>query len=383
MSLLRSVVSDAFELSRAIRREQTNTNEDARVPLTGVVKVALFHKGYRVLLTTRVRESVRRWHVPVVDQVLRLVTRARYGIDVGDQIELGPGVHFPVRLGIVIDGTSKVGARVTFMGNNSVGRGDADGCPVLDDDVVIGSGAQLRGPIHIGKGAFIGANSVVASDVPPGAVVRGSPAKAYEPISSPDGVLSYWFGEEAIDEDPAALDRRLKVWFGGGPAADLDVRKNLGPLYERAARGELDHWRHSARGRLALILLLDQVPRQLHRGSAKAFAHDDKALELSDEGIRRGLDTELGVAERIFFNMPRGHSEDLETQRRAYAYVAKELFPTAHPMFRERFDDIARKHVEVLERFGRFPQRNAAIGRSATDEELGYLKRLEATRQPF
>lgn len=197
-----------------------------------------------------------------------------------------------------------------------------------------------------------------------------------------ESVLSYWFGEEAVDDDPDALDRRLRVWFGGDAAADDGVRRTLGPLFERAKRGELDDWADSARGRLALIVLLDQVPRQLHRGTAEAFTHDARALALSEDGIARGLDAELGIAERIFFNMPRGHSEDLPTQRRGYDYIAK-LFQVAHPVFRARFDGVAYKHVEVLERFGRFPQRNAPLGRTTTDEERAYLAMLEQTGARF
>lgn len=197
-----------------------------------------------------------------------------------------------------------------------------------------------------------------------------------------EAVLSYWFGAEAFDDNPGALDRRLRVWFGGGPEADDEVRRILGPSFERAVRGELDDWATTPRGRLALIVLLDQVPRQLHRGEAASFAYDARALELSEDGITRGLDAPLRIAERIFFNMPRGHSEDLETQRRGYAYVTQ-LFPIAHPMFRLRFDDIARKHVEVLERFGRFPQRNATLGRASTEPEREYLDMLKRTGARF
>ena len=197
-----------------------------------------------------------------------------------------------------------------------------------------------------------------------------------------EAVLAYWFGSEPIDVEPAALDRRIGMWFGGGAAADDDVRRALGPLYARASAGEFDHWAASPRGRLALLVLLDQVPRQLHRGTAAAYACDDRALALADEGVELGLDRALGIAERIFFNMPRGHSEELLTQRRGYAYVTR-LFSVAHPRFRERFDAIARKHVEVLERFGRFPQRNAALSRVSTEAEREYLELLKRTGSPF
>jgi serine acetyltransferase len=181
MPLLRRLVTDAIELARSMRRKGSDPVRDIPTPpLQEAAKVALSQDGYKVLLTTRLRESARRWHVPGANHALRLVTTVLYGIEIGNEIELGDGVNFAHTLGTVIGGTSKVGARVKFMGNNTVGTAKDNGCPVIEDDVVVGCGARILGPIRIGKGAFIGANAVVLSDVPAGAVVSGIPARVHK-----------------------------------------------------------------------------------------------------------------------------------------------------------------------------------------------------------
>jgi serine O-acetyltransferase len=180
MGLFRSVMSDAFELARTMRRKGAATIDDVGTPTSKeAVKAALSQDGYKVLFTTRLRESARRWHVPGVNHALRLATTVLYGIEIGNEIELGDGVNFAHTLGTVIGGTSKVGARVKFMGNNTVGTAKDNGCPVIEDDVVVGCGARILGPIRIGKGAFIGANAVVLADVPAGAIVSGIPAREH------------------------------------------------------------------------------------------------------------------------------------------------------------------------------------------------------------
>jgi serine O-acetyltransferase len=184
MGLLRKIVADAVELARALDGKMP---DEGRTPSPKeAVKAALSQDGYKVLLMSRMREAARRWHVPGVNHALRLVTTVLYSIEIGNDIELGEGVNFTHTLGTVIGGTSKVGARVKFMGNNTIGTAKDNGCPVIEEDVVIGCGARVLGPIRIGRGAFIGANSVVLSDVPPGAVVSGIPAKIHERASSSD-----------------------------------------------------------------------------------------------------------------------------------------------------------------------------------------------------
>lgn len=180
MGLFRKLTSDAFELARALKKEGLGTAADASRPsVKDVVKAALSQDGYKVLLLSRVRESARKWHIPGVNHALRLVTTVLYSIEIGNDIELGEGINFTHTLGTVIGGTSKVGARVKFMGNNTIGTAKDNGCPVIEDDVVIGCGARVLGPIRIGRGAFIGANAVVLTDVPAGAIATGIPAKIH------------------------------------------------------------------------------------------------------------------------------------------------------------------------------------------------------------
>ncbi|MBS2011921.1 MAG: serine acetyltransferase [Deltaproteobacteria bacterium] len=188
MGLLKSLLTDAFELARAMKAKGTEKPSQMPTPSAGeAVRAALSQDGYKVLFTTRVRESARRWHVPGVNHVLRLATTAIFGIEIGNEIQLGEGVNFAHTLGTVIGGTSKVGARVKFMGNNTVGTAKDNGCPVIEDDVVVGCGARILGPVRIGKGAFIGANAVVLSDVPPGAIATGIPARIRLPKGERDG----------------------------------------------------------------------------------------------------------------------------------------------------------------------------------------------------
>ena len=177
MGFFRKIAADAFELARALRSEGLISKAPSA---REAVKAALSQDGYKVLFMSRVREAARRWHVPGVNHTLRLVTTVLYSIEIGNDIELGEGINFTHTLGTVIGGTSKVGARVKFMGNNTIGTAKDNGCPVIEDDVVIGCGARVLGPVRIGRGAFIGANAVVLTDVPAGATASGIPAKIHE-----------------------------------------------------------------------------------------------------------------------------------------------------------------------------------------------------------
>lgn len=191
MGLLGKIAADAFELARALRTDgmapSSGASESPRPSAKEAAKAALTQDGYKVLLMSRIRESARRWHVPGVNHALRLVTTVLYSIEIGNDIELGEGINFTHTLGTVIGGTSKVGSRVKFMGNNTIGTAKDNGCPVIEDDVVIGCGARILGPIRIGRGAIIGANAVVLTDVPAGAVATGIPAKVQEPRSQTYG----------------------------------------------------------------------------------------------------------------------------------------------------------------------------------------------------
>lgn len=188
-----------------------------------------------------------------------------------------------------------------------------------------------------------------------------------------DAVLSFWFRERELSAPQ--IDRRMDTWFGRDEIFDLEIRKEFANDVERASRGELDHWSHKSRGRLALILLLDQFRRNIYRGTAKAYAKDKAALKLCVEGAIAKTDKGLAPIERVFFYMPLQHAESRKVQDRSVALYNK-LAAAVSPSYRETFATIAQfaeLHRDIIERFGRFPHRNKALGRENTPEEDEYL----------
>lgn len=162
------LLEDAIELARA--------ETGREVTLREALSTALVLDSYSILATTRAREAARRLHVPGVGRALRFAQMALYGIEIGKDVELGRGVYFVHSLGIVIGGTAKIGDRVRFLGNNTVGTASDNGYPVIEDDVYVGCGARILGPIRVGARSVIGANAVVLRDVPPDSLAVGVPA---------------------------------------------------------------------------------------------------------------------------------------------------------------------------------------------------------------
>lgn len=176
-----------------------------------------------------------------------------------------------------------------------------------------------------------------------------------------DEILSFWFAGDQQE--------RNKRWWSGSAAVDAEIRERFSAVVDRALAGELDDWAETARGRLALILVLDQLTRCLGRGTPDAFAGDPRAQRLALEGIDRGHDRELSPAERGFFYMPLMHAEDPELADRCveqYAGLADE----GH----EHFLPHAKQHAEIVKRFGRYPHRNEILGREPTAEEVEFLE---------
>ena len=174
-------------------------------------------------------------------------------------------------------------------------------------------------------------------------------------------VREFWFAQ-----DP-------DQWFG--PVLDDEIRTRFGALTERAADGLLDHWADSPRRRLSLIILLDQFPRNLYRGSPKAFAQDTRALALTLTGMQCGADAALEPVERLFFLMPLQHAESIQAQEEsvaAYRRLLEDAPPDETDLFRQALES-AEAHRAVIERFGRFPHRNAALGRESTPEEAAFI----------
>jgi uncharacterized protein (DUF924 family) len=191
-------------------------------------------------------------------------------------------------------------------------------------------------------------------------------------------VLAFWFGE-APAADPAALRTKLWRWSQGGPALDEEIRRRFGGLVEQALRGELDSWAATPRGRIALILLLDQFTRNLYRDDARAFSGDAKAQQLALEALDGVL--LYSTEERQFLLMPLLHAEDLGLQEtglhemREHVAAAPAELQQVYAMGLEQ----SRKYRDVIEKFGRFPHRNAALGRASTPEEEQFL--LEQAQQ--
>jgi len=195
-------------------------------------------------------------------------------------------------------------------------------------------------------------------------------------VSTPEEVLSYWFSEDFSNADPETRRRQMERWMAGGPEVDREITERFGQVLEQARRGELDHWAETARGRLALIVVLDQFSRNVYRGSPLSYAQDEKALQLAVEGIDLGMDRELAVMERFFFWLPLGHSEDLALHDRSVSYTEEEAAKApSHLRAGAEFGvSQAKAARDVIARFGRHPHRNELLGRDSTAEELEYLK---------
>jgi len=192
-----------------------------------------------------------------------------------------------------------------------------------------------------------------------------------------EDVLEFWFG--TLTEGFADTAHRER-WFQVDDAFDQAIRAGFAGLLEQAAAGDLDGWLESARGTLAFILVTDQFPRNLHRGSARAFAWDARAKAAAAAGIRRRFDVTLDFDERAFFYLPFEHSEDLLDQHTSVGVFSalRDETPQGSRDLTGAYLRHAHQHRDVIRRFGRFPYRNAALGRASSPEEQAYLDRLGA-----
>lgn len=187
-------------------------------------------------------------------------------------------------------------------------------------------------------------------------------------------LLELWFGDKK--DDIEAGESQSALWWGQSAETDAMLTARFGQAAAAAATGVLDHWTGSPRGRLALILLLDQLPRVIHRGTPGAFAQDEKARSVAAQGLLSGADRLLRPIERVFFYLPFEHSENSEDQQRSvdlYRSMAGEV-PDAWKGPFDFYLDFALRHQEIVDRFGRFPHRNAILGRESTPGEIEYLK---------
>jgi uncharacterized protein (DUF924 family) len=187
-------------------------------------------------------------------------------------------------------------------------------------------------------------------------------------------VLDFWFG--LLDQDGLADELHAKRWFTKDEAFDALLRSTFLDDHRAAASGARDSWRASLRGTLALVIVLDQFSRNLFRGTPEMFAYDAKALSVALPEIDAGHLAGLATDERVFLYMPLMHSEELDVQERSvvlFSQFRDELSGRA----RERLAmnvDYAIRHRDIIARFGRFPHRNATLGRASTPEELAFLE---------
>ncbi len=182
----------------------------------------------------------------------------------------------------------------------------------------------------------------------------------------PADILAFWFGRP----DEPGYGQPRSEWFRKDATFDETIRQRFLPAVEAALAGRLDAWAADADGTLALLILLDQFPRNLFRNEARAFAGDAAARKLAEQAVAQGWDRSMTAVQRVFLYLPFEHSEALADQERSLA-----LFTAlaAEHSGNDGFLDYAERHHAVIARFGRFPHRNAALGRSSTAEEADYL----------
>lgn len=188
-----------------------------------------------------------------------------------------------------------------------------------------------------------------------------------------DAILSFWFMEQELTAPQ--IDRRMDTWFGEDIAFDEEIKSEFADDVARASEGQLDYWAKQPRGRLALILLLDQFRRNIYRGTAQAFEKDPAALKLCVEGAMAKNDQGLTPIQRAFFYMPLQHAESKKVQAKSCELFNK-LAEVVSPTYRETFSTMAQfaeLHRDIVEQFGRFPHRNTLLGRENTAEESEYL----------
>lgn len=189
-------------------------------------------------------------------------------------------------------------------------------------------------------------------------------------MRTPEDVLRFWLGEPGAD--PFA---NQEMWWKKDPALDGEIRQRFGATLEAGIRGELASWEETPRGRLALVVLFDQYSRNMFRGTPRAFAQDALARAVALKAMAAGDESVLSTVERQFLYMPLMHAEDETLQQRCVACFAR-LATECSAAERKTFEHglaYAKKHAEIVERFGRFPHRNAVLGRATTKEEAEFL----------
>jgi uncharacterized protein (DUF924 family) len=189
-------------------------------------------------------------------------------------------------------------------------------------------------------------------------------------------ILDFWFG--SVEETLVPSEERVKIWFGDNPEIDEEICTQFKQVHADTIAGKNDHWRESAHGQLALILLLDQFSRHLFRNSSEAFDYDAMALKICSEGMGHA-DHELSLIERVFYYFPLLHAEQLDMQElslQCYDVLVALALPETTVVY-DSFLRFASHHYSLIRQFGRFPQRNDILGRESTPAEVAYLTEEE------
>jgi uncharacterized protein (DUF924 family) len=189
-----------------------------------------------------------------------------------------------------------------------------------------------------------------------------------------EDILDFWFGE--LDEHGCASPNQRKRWWAKSDRFDETVKAQFLDDYEAIVEGEREVWRTTARGALAYIIVLDQFSRNMFRGTSKMFEADELARDVCYEGLESGFDAELGFDERVFFYLPLEHSESMDDQMRCLEVFQSlvEEAPEHLEHDARNYLDFADRHRAIIERFGRYPHRNEALGRASTSEEIAFLE---------
>ncbi len=186
-------------------------------------------------------------------------------------------------------------------------------------------------------------------------------------------VLNFWFGSY-VDEVSCA-NQQSKLWWGKDPKADRQIKENFESDLHELVQGQRDDWLHTPQARLGAIIVLDQFSRNIYRDTVQAFTQDNLALQLCRDGLASGTDLSLRPLEKVFFYLPLEHAESIELQVLSvelFKNLRNDVLPENRDLF-NGYVDFAERHKSIIERFGRFPHRNAAMGRKSTSEEVEFL----------
>ena len=194
-------------------------------------------------------------------------------------------------------------------------------------------------------------------------------------------ILSFWF--RGLQDDPEGTRKHSKLWYQSNDEFDQEIRRHFGEPYDRACREALLHWCDEPDGSLALVILLDQFSRNIHRGTPLAFAQDSLARAIAVRAIGRHQDSQMSIPGRLFLYHPFHHSEQLLDQERGYSLV-QQLAENCPPEWQEFVDSSAKffsSHRDTIRQFSRFPHRNQVMGRRSTPAEIEHLEQSSSFGQ--